>query len=99
MKVYPDQHDEYHKRHNELWPEMESMLKAHGLIQYNIYLDKDTSFLFAYLELEDDNNWDKTATTDVNKRWWDFMAPVMETNPDNSPVSRDLLEVFHLEKE
>ena len=26
----------------------------------------------------------------INRKWWDFMADIMETNPDNSPVSEDL---------
>lgn len=99
MKVYSDQHEEYHKRHNELWPEMETMLKEHGLIQYSIFLDEETSTLFAYLEIADENNWDETAGTPVNKKWWDFMAPIMETNSDNSPVTTDLKHVFHLEQD
>ena len=36
------------------------------------------------------------ADTAINRKWWDFMADIMETNPDNSPVSVDLQNVFHL---
>lgn len=99
MTVYPDKHEEYHRRHNELWPEMENMLKDHGLIQYNIYLDEETNLLFAFLELEDNHRWDETASTAINRKWWDYMEPVMETNPDNSPVTRNLKEVFHLSQD
>ena len=28
---------------------------------------------------------------------WHFMADIMETNPDNSPVSKDLKPLFHLD--
>ena len=53
--------------------------------------------LYGYIELEDPEKWDKSADTAINRKWWDFMADIMETNPDNSPVSVDLQEVFHLD--
>lgn len=96
MKVYPDKHEEYEKRHSQLWPEMREMLKAHGAVSYSIFLDKETSALFAYLEIEDEERWAHSAETDINKKWWDYMADVMETNADNSPVCADLRKVFTL---
>ena len=35
MKVFPDQHAEYEKRHKELWPEMRQMLKEHGVFYFS----------------------------------------------------------------
>ncbi|MDH6364353.1 L-rhamnose mutarotase [Enterococcus sp. PF1-24] len=96
MKIYPDRHEEYKKRHDELWPEMRSLLKKHGAISYSIFLEPKTSQLFAYLEIEDEALWTQTAETEVNKKWWDYMADIMETNPDNSPVSIELSQVFEL---
>lgn len=98
MKVFPQKHQEYYKRHKELWPEMEKMLKEHGLIQYIIYLDEETSDLFAYLEIKDEEKWKETKNTLINQKWWDYMAPIMETNDDNSPKTTDLKEVFFLKK-
>ena len=97
MNVYPEYIDEYIKRHNELWPEMEKELKAHGCKSYSIYVDRETNILFAYLEVEDLDVWSKMADTEINRKWWDYMAPIMETNPDNSPVQTTLEEAFHLE--
>ena len=37
MQVYPDQHAEYQRRHEKLWPEMRQMLKEHGVIKYQLY--------------------------------------------------------------
>ena len=37
MQVYPDQHAEYQRRHEKLWPEMRQMLKEHGAIKYQIF--------------------------------------------------------------
>ena len=97
MKLYPGQEAEYEKRHNELWPEMQDMIHEHGGKNYTIFLDRETLTLFGYIEIEDEELWAKGADTAINRKWWDFMADIMETNPDNSPVSIDLKEVFHLD--
>ena len=92
MKLYPGQEAEYEKRHNELWPEMQDMIHEHGGKNYTIFLDRETLTLFGYIEIEDEELWAKGADTAINRKWWDFMADIMETNPDNSPVSIDLNE-------
>jgi len=97
MKLYDGMQEEYEKRHNELWPEMQDMIHEYGGRNYTIFWDKETNILFGYIEIEDEEKWTKAADTAINRKWWDFMAPVMETNPDNSPVSKDLKTVFHLD--
>ena len=97
MKLYEGQEAEYEKRHNQLWPEMKDMIHEYGGKNYTIFLDKETLTLFGYIEIEDEERWAKGADTAINRKWWDFMADIMETNPDNIPVSIDLKEVFHLE--
>ena len=97
MKLYAGMEEEYEKRHNELWPEMADMIHEHGGSNYTIFWDKDTNILFGYIEIEDEEKWNKGADTAINRKWWDFMAPVMETNADNSPVAVDLQNVFHLD--
>ena len=97
MKLYPGMEEEYEKRHNALWPEMKDMIHEYGGKNYTIFLDKETLVLYGYIELEDPAKWDESADTAINRKWWDFMADIMETNPDNSPVSVDLHEVFHLD--
>lgn len=97
MKLYPGQEAEYEKRHNELWPEMKKMIHAHGGRNYSIFLDPATLTLYGYIEIEDPALWAKSAHTEINQKWWAYMADIMETNPDNSPVSTDLKLVFHLD--
>ena len=97
MKLYEGQEAEYEKRHNQLWPEMKDMIHEYGGKNYTIFLDKETLTLFGYIEIEDEERWAKGADTAINRKWWDFMADIMETNPDNSPVSIGLKEVFHLD--
>jgi L-rhamnose mutarotase len=97
MHVNPDQHEEYERRHNPVWEDLLKELKDHGASNYSIFLDKEQNQLFAYVELEDEERWSAVAQTDACQRWWAHMGDVMPSNADNSPVSRDLKEVFHLE--
>lgn len=97
MRVHPDKYDEYERRHNPIWPELHETLKAHGVHDYSIFLDQKRSLLFAYAKIEDESKWDAIAQTDQCKRWWAYMRDIMDTNADNSPVSEDLREVFHID--
>lgn len=97
MQVNPEQQQEYHRRHNPIWPELEALLKSHGVHSYSIFLHPQTVQLFAYVEIEDDSRWQHIAQTLVCQKWWAYMCDIMPTNPDNSPKSDDLEEVFHLE--
>lgn len=97
MKLYPGMEEEYERRHNLLWPEMKDMIHEYGGKNYTIFLDRQTLTLFGYIELADPDLWDQSADTPICRKWWDYMADIMETNPDNSPVSIDLQNVFHLD--
>ena len=96
MKVYAGQEAEYERRHNQLWPEMEQMIHDYGGHEYSIFLDPETLTLFAVLEIEDEARWAASAETEICQKWWASMVELMETHPDNSPVSIDLVPVFYL---
>ena len=95
MKLYPGKAEEYKKNHDEIWPEMANALKEGGISNFSIFLLDET--LFGYAEIEDMDKWNNLANKEIVKKWWVYMKPLMETNPDNSPVSRDMQEVFHLD--
>ncbi|MEK4823362.1 L-rhamnose mutarotase [Niallia sp. FSL W8-0951] len=97
MFIKPGYENEYKKRHDELWPAMEEALKQHGASNYSIYLHHESQVLFAYLEVEDEAAYDAISQTAICRKWWKYMAPIMETNEDYSPVSHKLEEVFHLD--
>jgi len=97
MSVNPGMEEEYRKRHNPIWPELEKVLKDHGVHNYSIFLHPETRQLFAYVEIEDEARWDAIAQTPECRRWWAYMKDIMPSNPDNSPVALDLVEVFHLD--
>jgi L-rhamnose mutarotase len=96
MSVRPGQEAEYIRRHNPIWPELEATLQAHGVRDYSIFLDRATGDLFAYAEIENLARWQAIADTEICRKWWTSMAPLMPSNPDTSPVARDLEEVFHI---
>ncbi len=97
MKLYPGMEAEYERRHAELWPEMKEMIHEYGGRNYTIFLDRETLTLFGSLEVEDEETWQKSSDTTICRKWWDYMADLMETNPDHSPVSIPLKQVFHLD--
>lgn len=97
MKLYDGRAEEYKRRHDALWEEMKEAIGRHGGTNYSIFLDEETNILFGYIELADEALWRQLADTEVCRRWWTYMADIMETNPDNSPVTLDLLPVFHLD--
>jgi L-rhamnose mutarotase len=96
MKLKPGTISEYKKRHDEIWPELALELQAAGVSDYSIFLDEETLTLFAVQKLADGNTAALLPHTPIVRKWWDYMAPLMEVHPDNSPVCKPLNEVFHL---
>ena len=97
MSVHPGLEAEYTRRHQPIWPELESTLLEHGVRTYSIFLHVETRQLFAYVEFRSEAEWEAIAQTDVCRRWWESMSGLMTTHPDHRPVAEDLREVFHLE--
>ena len=97
MSVNADAHDEYERRHRPIWDDLAAVLKRHGVSNYSIFLEPSTNELFGYAEIESEERWNKIAETDECRRWWAFMKDIMPSNDDNSPVSSELREVFHLD--
>ena len=95
MKLMPGNADEYRRRHEALWPELKMLLQASGVSDYYIFLDPETNILFAVQESSGSGSQD-LGQTDVVKRWWAYMADIMETNADLSPVSTQLQQMFYL---
>ncbi len=97
MSVHAGMEEEYARRHQPIWADLAAVLKAQGAHNYSIFLDPATRQLFGYVEIEDEARWAAVARTAVCQRWWKSMRDLMPSHPDNSPVSKDLNEVFHLE--
>jgi L-rhamnose mutarotase len=97
MRLKPGLREEYERRHKPVWPEVLEVLRAHGVRNYSIFHEAGTERLFAYAEVESEEFWQSIAGTEACRRWWAHMKELMLTNPDDSPVSENLDEVFHLD--
>lgn len=97
MKLKPGNVAEYQRRHNAIWPELAQALREAGISDYSIFLDEETLTLFAVQKRNEANTADTLPQTAIVKRWWAHMAPLMDVNPDQSPVCVDLPEMFHLD--
>lgn len=96
MRLFNGCEDEYKKRHDSLWPELQSLLKQAGIKDYSIFLDETTNDLIGYLTIDDTKKLDDLPNEPVMKKWWAYMKDIMETNEDNSPVNIPLKEIFYL---
>jgi L-rhamnose mutarotase len=97
MKLKPGTVEEYRRRHDELWPDLADALRGAGIYDYSIFLDEETLHLFAVLKLRDDDTSAALPEQPVMRRWWDYMADLMETEPGNRPREWPLEPMFHLE--
>ncbi|MEJ7587764.1 MAG: L-rhamnose mutarotase [Ferruginibacter sp.] len=96
MKLFKGFEEEYKRRHEAIWDDLKSLMKAQGVKDFSIFLDEETGTLFAYLGIDDVKKLRDLPQEPVQQRWWAYMKDIMETNPDNSPVQIPLTEVFYL---
>lgn len=97
MKLKKGFEVEYKKRHDAIWPDLSRLLKEAGISDYSIFLDEETLTLFAVQKLSENNSVETLSSSRILRKWWDYMADIMETNKDNSPIVIGLTEVFHLD--
>ncbi|MDU0352606.1 L-rhamnose mutarotase [Paraglaciecola aquimarina] len=97
MTLLPGHEVEYQKRHDEIWPELVVALKEAGVSDYSIFFEKESNKLFAVLKRTEGHNMDNLPLQPIVKKWWAFMADIMVTNADNSPVVTAIQNVFHMD--
>ncbi|SFE85044.1 L-rhamnose mutarotase [Thermophagus xiamenensis] len=96
MYLKPGFKEEYKKRHREIWPEVAALIKSTGVYDYSIFLDEESNTLFAVQKQEGDQSSQDLGDNPIIKKWWAYMSDIMETNPDHSPVTVPLEEMFYL---
>lgn len=99
MRIHSGQAAEYKRRHDEIWPELLALLVHSGVIDYRIWLDPETRFLFAQLTRTRDHKMEPLANNPIMRRWWEYMADIMEVSLDNAPVQHNLTPVFGMQIE
>lgn len=96
MKLKPGSEVEYKRRHDEIWPELSQLLEESGISDYSIFLDSETNTLFAVQKQSGTGSSQDLGSNPIVQKWWKYMADIMETNDDDSPVTTSLKEVFYL---
>ncbi|WP_275788793.1 L-rhamnose mutarotase [Pararhizobium gei] len=96
MRLNPGQSEEYKIRHDAIWPDLLGLLKQAGVSDYSIHLDEETNLLFGVLWRRDDHGMADLPDHPVMRKWWAYMADLMETKADNEPVAVPLVTVFHM---
>jgi L-rhamnose mutarotase len=96
MVLNPGMREEYERRHAQIWPELVDALHNAGVRDYRIFFDPDSHHLFATLTRTSNHTMDQLPQLDVMRKWWDYMADIMQTAPDHTPLQQSLEPVFHL---
>ncbi len=96
MHLNPGCEAEYRKRHDEIWPELVTLLEDAGVSDYSIHLDPDTNTLFGVLWRAKDHGMDALPDHPLMRRWWAHMADIMQTHPSSEPVAVPLTPLFHM---
>lgn len=97
MFLNPGCVDEYQRRHTAIWPELTALLKDAGVSDYSIHLDAEHHVLFAVLRLTVGHSMDALPSHPVMQRWWAYMADLMPTHTDGSPVAEPLPCLFQMD--
>lgn len=97
MKLLPGCTEEYIRRHDHIWPELKDLLISSGVTDYTIFLDEETGTLFAVQKTGSATGSQDLGTHEIVRKWWAYMSDLMETHPDQSPVSTPLIKVFHMD--
>jgi L-rhamnose mutarotase len=84
MKLNAGKKEAYKKRHDDIWPELSALLKESGISD-------------AVQTVSGENSSQQIGQNKVLQRWWEYMADIMETNDDFSPVAKPLELVFHMD--
>ena len=72
MKLNKGQKEAYVKRHNEIWPELKVLLKENGVSEYSIFLDEETSTLFAFQKVSEAGGSQDLANNPIVKKMVGF---------------------------
>jgi L-rhamnose mutarotase len=81
LEVRPGYEEEYKRRHDAIWPEMVEALRAAGIRNYSIF--RHGLQLLGYFETDDLAAMQAALRqSEVNRRWGEWMAPIMKIDVD-----------------
>lgn len=95
FEIVAGQEEEYDRRHQAVWPELEAALRAAGVRNYTIFRRGRTVIAYAECEPDAATAFGKVGETDVNQRWNDWFAGVLAVLPSEGLAT--VPEVWHLD--
>lgn len=83
LELRPGYEEEYKRRHDEIWPDVVAETQAAGIRNYSIFRHGLT--LIGYFET-DDLDWAIAHLNagEANRRWDEYMAPIMKIEIDEA---------------
>lgn len=97
MYLKPGMEEEYKRRHNAIWPELIKQLQEQGIYDYSIFLDRKTHTLVGVQKNRGRIGSQQMGDDELVRKWWNYMTDLLDVNPDNSPVTVELPEMFYME--
>lgn len=88
---------EYERRHREMDAVMRAEILGNGSRSFALFAAPHLNIVIMNVEIEDPDHWASSAVSEVTARWWAYMADLMPTNADGSPLSIELPLVFELD--
>ena len=96
MQLREGQAEEFHRRHDPVWPQLQALLEDEGVSNFSIFLHPQTHQLFAYAEIASEERWDVITRAEVYRDWWASLRELVDVAEDNTPVATELRELFYL---
>lgn len=85
IRVRTEKLEEYIRLHNPIWPELARDLKAAGMRNYTLWLDREAGVEFGYLECDD---WAAVCAalekSEVHTRWQNLMQDYLLSPKDGT---------------
>lgn len=94
IKLYPGKGESFDLAHRPPWPEVERLLREHGVEAYTIY--RHELDLFLHVAMQSEARWNALIEEEGWLRWWRELAPLMQSHPDGTPVMTELPVVYDL---
>lgn len=91
LKLKPGSANEYKRRHDELWPEMNAVMQKAG-INMVIYLYEN--LLFLYANAPSPQAWDQVNQHPITPRWDEYMSDLLESDGNGHVFVQDLPQMF-----
>jgi len=95
-RLKPGTQEEYKRRHDNIWPEMRTILSEAGIRNYSIW--NYGEMLFGYYETEDNEKTQRILNnSDVFIKWRKFMEDIIVIDPETGEKEYFMKLMFYHE--